>query len=64
MPTWLNRQLSEKQATHGIYIEIVVLAVIIAIEGKRSSDSDIVLSLFGAVVAIALAGSTRSTSEP
>ncbi len=55
MPTWLTRQLSEKQATHGIYIEIVVLAVIIAIEGKRTSDSDIVLSLFGAIVAIALA---------
>ena len=55
MSTWLADQLGSKQATHGIYIEIVVLAVIIALEGKRTSDGDIVLSLFGAIVAIALA---------
>ena len=47
--------LGSKQATHGIYIEIVVLAVIIALEGKRSSDGDILLSLFGALVAVVLA---------
>ncbi len=52
---WLDEQLGEKQATHGVYIEIVVLAVIIALEGKRTSDSDIVLSLFGAIIAIVLA---------
>ena len=46
--------LGSKQATHGIYIEIVVLAVIIALEGKRSSDGDILLS-FGALVAVVLA---------
>jgi hypothetical protein len=33
--------LGRKQATHGVYIEMVVLAVIIALEGKRSSDGDI-----------------------
>jgi len=47
--------LGSKQATHGVYIEMVVLAVIIALEGKRSSDGDILLSLFGAVVAVVLA---------
>ena len=47
--------LGSKQATHGVYIEIVVLAVIIALEGKRSSDADIVLSVFGALVAVVLA---------
>ena len=47
--------LGRKQATHGVYIEMVVLAVIIALEGKRSSDGDILLSLFGAVVAVVLA---------
>ena len=47
--------LGSKQATHGIYIEIVVLAVIIALEEKRSSDGDILLSLFGALVAVVLA---------
>jgi len=47
--------LGSKQATHGIYIEIVVLAVIIALEGKRSSDGDILLSVFGALVAVVLA---------
>jgi hypothetical protein len=52
---WLRAQLGSKQATHGLYVEIVVLAVIIALEGKRSSDADILLSLFGAIVAIALA---------
>jgi hypothetical protein len=53
--SWLQAQLDGKQAIHGIYIELVVLAVIIALEGKRTSDSDVLLSLFGAIVAIALA---------
>ncbi len=52
---FLRSALGSKQATHGVYIEIVVLAVIIALEGKRSSDSDIVLSVFGALVAVVLA---------
>lgn len=47
--------LGSKQATHGIYIEIVVLAVIIALEGKGSSDAHVLLSLFGALVAVVLA---------
>ncbi len=47
--------LGGKEATHGIYVEIVVLAVIIAIEGKRTSDADVLLSLFGAIIAIVLA---------
>jgi hypothetical protein len=53
--SWLEAQLDGKQAIHGIYVELVVLAVIIALEGKRTSDSDVLLSLFGAIVAIALA---------
>ena len=53
--SWLKAQLDGKQAIHGIYVELVVLAVIIALEGKRTSDSDVLLSLFGAIVAIALA---------
>jgi hypothetical protein len=53
--SWLKAQLDGKQAVHGIYVEVVVLAVIIALEGKRASDSDVLLSLFGAIVAIALA---------
>lgn len=53
--SWLKAQLGGKQAIHGIYVELVVLAVIIALEGKRTSDSDVLLSLFGAIVAIALA---------
>jgi len=53
--SWLKAQLDGKQAIHGIYVELMVLAVIIALEGKRTSDSDVLLSLFGAIVAIALA---------
>jgi hypothetical protein len=52
---WLRAQLNAKQATHGIYVEIVVLAVIIALEGKRTSDTDVILSLLGAIVAVLLA---------
>ena len=52
---FLRAALGSKQATHGVYIEIVVLAVIIALEGKRSSDADIVLSVLGALVAVVLA---------
>lgn len=53
--SWLKARLDGKQAIHGIYVELVVLAVIIALEGKRTSDSDVLLSLFGAIGAIALA---------
>jgi hypothetical protein len=53
--SWLRAQLNAKQATHGIYAEIVVLAVIIALEGKRASDADVILSLLGAIVAVLLA---------
>lgn len=47
--------LGSKQATHGVYIEIVVLAVIIAVESKRSSDSHVALSVLGALLAVVLA---------
>lgn len=51
---WLREQLGAEQATHGIYIEIVVLAVILALESKRASDRDILSSVVGAIVAVAL----------
>jgi hypothetical protein len=51
--------LDAKQATHGIYIEIVVLAVILALEGKPTSDVEIVATVFGALVAVGLAGLLR-----
>jgi hypothetical protein len=51
---WLNAQFGKKQATHGIYAEIIVLAVILALQGKRD-DSDIVSTVIGAVVAVFLA---------
>ncbi len=51
---WLTAQFGEKQATHGIYAEIIVLAVILALEGKRS-DADIVSTIFGALLAVLLA---------
>jgi hypothetical protein len=46
----LRAHLNVKQATHGIYLEIVVLAVIMALERKRTSDADVILSLVGAIV--------------
>lgn len=52
---WLRSALAGKQATHGIYIEIVVLAVILALESKRPSGRDIVSSVVGATVALVLA---------
>lgn len=51
---WLTAQFGRKQATHGIYAEIIVLAVILALEGKRS-DTDIVSTIFGALFAVLLA---------
>jgi hypothetical protein len=51
----LLSRIGSKEATHGIYIEIVVLAIILALEGKRASDSSIVVSVFGALVAVVLA---------
>ncbi|HEX6724199.1 MAG TPA: hypothetical protein VF073_03055 [Gaiella sp.] len=52
---WLGSPLARKQATHGIYIEIVVLAVILALENKRASDSDIVSTIVAAIVVVVLA---------
>lgn len=54
---WLRSSLAGKQATHGIYIEIVVLAVILALESKRASDRDIISSVVGALLAVVLAES-------
>ena len=51
---WLTAQFSKKQATHGIYVEIIVLAVILALQGKRD-DTDIVSTIFGALLAVLLA---------
>jgi hypothetical protein len=51
---WLRSQFGRKQATHGIYAEIVLLAVILALEGKRD-DSDIVSTIVGALLAVLLA---------
>ena len=52
---WYRPALGSKEATHGIYIEIVLLAVIVALEGKRASDRDVVTTVFGALVAVVLA---------
>lgn len=52
---WLRSSLAGKQATHGIYIEIVVLAVILAVESKRTSGRDILSSVLGALFAVVLA---------
>jgi len=54
-PRWLGLRFGSKQATHGIYIEIVLLAVILALESKRPSDRDIVSSVVGAIVVVVLA---------
>jgi hypothetical protein len=51
---WLASQFGKKQATHGIYAEIIVLAVILALQGKRD-ESDIVSTVVGALVAVLLA---------
>src|SRR6478609_6759 len=51
---WLASQFGRKQATHGIYAEIIVLAVILALQGKRD-ESDIVSTVIGALVAVILA---------
>ena len=47
-------QFGKKQATHGIYAEIILLAVILALQGKRD-DSDIVSTVLGALLAVILA---------
>ena len=52
---WYDEPLAGKQATHGLYIEIVVLALILALEGKRVADSSIVSGIFGALGALVLA---------
>lgn len=54
-PRWFGLRFGSKQATHGIYIEIVLLAVILALESKRPSDRDIVSSVVGAIVVVVLA---------
>ena len=51
---WIAAQFGKKQATHGIYAEIIVLAVILALQGKRD-ESDIVSTVIGALVAVILA---------
>jgi len=51
---WLASQFGKKQATHGIYSEIIVLAVILALEGKRD-ESDIISTVVGALCAVLLA---------
>jgi hypothetical protein len=53
-PNWLRVQLGKKQVTHGVYAEIVLLAVILALEGKRD-DTDIVSTIVGSLVALFLA---------
>jgi len=52
---WYRSPLAGKQATHGIYIEIVVLALILALEDKGVSDAAIVGTVFGAITALVLA---------
>lgn len=52
---WLGSPLARKQATHGIYIEIVVLAVILALENKTTSDRDIVSTIVAAILVVLLA---------
>ena len=52
---WIRSALAGKQATHWIDIEIVVLAVILALESKRPSDRDIISSVGGALLAVLLA---------
>ena len=54
MRVWLRSQLGTKQATHGIYAEIVLLAVILALQGKHD-DSDIMSTVVGALIALILA---------
>ena len=48
-------RLGSKQATHGIYDEIVVLAVILALEGRETSGLAIMAAVYGALVAVVLA---------
>jgi hypothetical protein len=52
---WYDSPLASKQATHGLYIELVVLALILALQGKRVSDSTVLSTLFGALFALVLA---------
>ena len=52
---WYRSPLADKQATHGIYIEIVVLALILALEDNGVGDATIVGTVFGAITALVLA---------
>jgi hypothetical protein len=52
---WYDSPLASKQATHGLYIELVVLALILALQSKRVSDASVVSTVFGALVALVLA---------
>jgi len=52
---WYESPLAGKQATHGLYIEIVVLALILAVQEKRVSDARVVSTVFGALVVLVLA---------
>jgi hypothetical protein len=52
---WFSSILARTQATHAVYLAILVLALNIALEDKRVSDSAIVVTLLGAVVALMLA---------
>ena len=52
---WYDSPLAGKQATHGLYIELVVLALILALQSKRVADASIVSTVFGALAALVLA---------
>jgi hypothetical protein len=52
---WYDSPLASKQATHGIYFEIVLLALILALEGKRLSSTSVVSTVIGAMLALVLA---------
>jgi hypothetical protein len=51
---WFRSHLGSNQATHGIYSELMLLVVILALEGHASSVEHIVASVVGALVAVAL----------
>jgi hypothetical protein len=52
---WYDSPLASKQATHGIYFEIVLLALLLALESKRVSDATVVSTVVGAMLALVLA---------
>ena len=47
--------LGGKEVTHGIYIEIVLLTMILALEGRETSDASILAAVLGALAAVFLA---------